>query len=231
MLISRWLYNVNAVKLWREADGVDARTIAWWGQQHAVQENIFGDADFHVGKFIGQGRAPRYAGLSHAVIESHFDFRDDFKKADFPRGYRILADRVKYLTSRRTSWFLTAIFSEALVLTQVMLAYVLAFNTPTVGLGCFSGSAALYALLSSLSWAVTVCSPRQTRVSDVLSQFLNLLAFCWLIILIILVVRSSRQCLVDDGNSEAKLTSGSSQVRPTHAGVNRQRYIQAMGAI
>lgn len=158
--------------------------------------NIFDDPDFRIGRFIGQGRATQYAGVSYAVMVEITPRSRPLRA--FPGDYRAFADRVhKRLKGRRpVSWFVTALLSEILVMAEVMLAFMLAFNTPTVGLGCWSGSFAIYAVLSSMCWIFAVCFPKPGRVVTCLCYAFNFLAFTWLIIVTLLVVSRNSAVVV-----------------------------------
>ncbi len=170
--------------------------------------SIFAEPDFRIGRFIGQGRATQYAGLSYAVMVE-IPPRSRPLRA-FPGDYKMFAGRVhERLKGRRPlSWFVTALLSEALVMAEVMLALMLAFNTPTVGLGCWSGSFALYAILSSVCWILALCFAKPGRVVIWLCFVFNTLAFAWLIIITLLVV--SKTPFILSGTETSQLTNGSS---------------------
>ncbi|KAM7189191.1 hypothetical protein V8F33_010193 [Rhypophila sp. PSN 637] len=217
VLMERWLYNVQAVKLHREGK---TPVIQWWpppspAESHtppppsttpsstpstiAIPLAPLGPAA-HVpittlrvgpGGFIGQGRSIQYAGLSHAVMAE--EPSDDDVVPTFPEYYTDLADRVykrpRPNRPRPFSWFMTALVSQVAVISVIMLAFMLAFNTPTVGLGCWSGGFALYAVLSSVSWFLSLfTSHKPGKVVTGLCYFFNGLAFCWLITVTFLIV-------------------------------------------
>ncbi|KAF2112515.1 hypothetical protein BDV96DRAFT_648772 [Lophiotrema nucula] len=134
---------------------------------------------FRVGEFIGQGRRMQYSGLASAVLEnidsSHF-------------GHHLVSCDsatsaiVRRLNGRRpAAWFVTACVSLFLVFSQLAMAFMLAYNTPSVGLGCWSGGYVVYAFLSSISWIVQLFCKRPGRWTRFLCHTSNGLAFCFLI--------------------------------------------------
>ncbi|KAK4209604.1 hypothetical protein QBC37DRAFT_323642 [Rhypophila decipiens] len=192
VLMERWLHNVQAVKLHREGKTPVIHTTAiplapLGPAAHAPITTL----RVGPGGFIGQGRSIQYAGLSHAVMAE--EPSDDNVVPTFPKYYTDLADRVyqrlRPNRPRPFSWFMTALVSQVAVISVIMLAFMLAFNTPTVGLGCWSGSFALYAVLSSISWFLSLfTSHRPGQVVTGLCYFFNGLAFCWLITVTFLIL-------------------------------------------
>ncbi|KAK0741302.1 hypothetical protein B0T18DRAFT_440629 [Schizothecium vesticola] len=141
-----------------------------------------------VGRFIGQGRSTQYSGLSYAVMK-HTPTKGHPGRT-YPTDYNSFAVKVHNELEGRPppSWFITALLAQAIVTTEVMLAFMLAFNTPTVGLGCWSGSFAIYAILSSLCWILSLCFPKPGSVVTGLCYTLNVLAFGWLVTVTILLL-------------------------------------------
>ena len=184
--------------LWAQNNGTDPSNIAWWPAQNqaggAVQ-NVFATDDFKIKEFIGQGRTSKHNWLSQTVmfeLDANPDHvtdhvrKFDAQDARFANGVHTLAK-----TGRHSSWVFIALVCEAFVGIQLMLAFMLAFNTPTVGVGCFSGSVVLYAILSSMFWFISLFPLKQGRVLNAISQAFNFLAFSWLVIFIGLVVSHS----------------------------------------
>ncbi|KAM7187294.1 hypothetical protein V8F20_011049 [Naviculisporaceae sp. PSN 640] len=177
VLVERWLHNVQAIKNQRDGTSPEIR---WWPTPNAPPANVF-----RVGRFIGQGRSVQYAGLSHAVMAELPS--KGVATRTYPGDYTDLAARVhsrlQYERRRPLSWFVIALVSQVAVVAVVMLAFMLAFNTPTVGLGCWSGSFALYAILSSLTWILSLVIRRKPgRWLTGLCYFCNTLALGWLIV-------------------------------------------------
>ncbi|KAK0653105.1 hypothetical protein B0T16DRAFT_324002 [Cercophora newfieldiana] len=183
-LMGRWLYNVRAVMQWRDRK---TRTVNWWPGP-AAPDPATTETTLHIGRFIGQGRSMQYAGLSYAVMNAiRTTTRRPVRR--YPERYVTIANEVHdELQSRPTSWFITAFISLALVMLEVMLAFTLAFNTPTVGLGCWSGSFAIYAVLSSLSWGMSLAFMKPNRLQTGLCYAFNAVAFGWLVTVTILIL-------------------------------------------
>jgi len=208
--MQRWLYNVRAVMLHRDRATED---IQWWAPKPPPRGDderpiLRGDderppprgdderpppppiviTNIKIGRFTGQGRTTEYAGLSHAVMADIHTTGHPI----YPMHYAEFAQKVHDRLERRgrpLSWFVTALLSEAVVITEVMLAFMLVFYTPTVGLGCWSGSFGLYAILSSLCWILSCCFRKPGRIVTGLCYTLNTLALGWLITATVLLVR------------------------------------------
>jgi hypothetical protein len=87
---------------------------------------------------------------------------------------------------RPISWYITALVSQFLVWIEVGMAFMLTYNTPTIGIGCWSGSIALFGILSTISWLVQFF--KVSRYSIIFCHFINFLSLSWLIITIMLIV-------------------------------------------
>ncbi|KAF4457811.1 hypothetical protein F53441_325 [Fusarium austroafricanum] len=200
-LISRWLFNVDAVMSWAQGDNPrqivyqgaedpeDIQTIdniRWWRPQGLPEDNMqvaeqplsqlsqielrdLGRPQVnhraqneaqtqnhpwnHVGEFIGQGRQLKYCGLVHAVLMA-----TDGAKFSHLRDNDLLfyARKTAINLSRRKprSWYVVAVLSFLLVWCEIMMAFMVAFCSPTVGLGCRSLSYLLFGILSSISWFI-----------------------------------------------------------------------------
>jgi hypothetical protein len=173
--------------------------IAWWApniitdargrRQDGEEPQVFqlNASSFAIGNFVGQGRDIRFCGLSWAVIEESNTNRDDFRNS--VESYDECADRImKRLQGRRpTEWYTIAVVSLFLVWIEILMAFMLAFYTPTIGLGCWSASFALYGILSTLSWIVQFCKIPSDRTRAV-CHFFNFLACGWLIVTTFFIV-------------------------------------------
>ena len=143
--------------------------------------------NLQIGRFIGQGRSIKYTGLSYAVMDEIP--ANGHPARVYPTDYNTLARNVYQKLQRRPpSWFVTALLSLGLVMAEVMLAFMLAFNTPTVGLGCWSGSFAIYAILSTLCWILALLFQKPGPIVTAMCYTFNTLAFGWLITVTMLVV-------------------------------------------
>ncbi|KAK3680918.1 hypothetical protein B0T22DRAFT_474369 [Podospora appendiculata] len=161
-LMSRWLYNVNAVLDWKLRRGRDRtrQEPDWW------QDEI--PAHFEIGDFIGQGRRLEYAGLVEAVLSTMekecrhkphaLPVGDSGDRAVDFKAYEDLATAVRARHARRRPglWFWSAIRALFLVWFPVLMAFVVAYTSPTVGMGCWSGPLLMWGALSSFSWFVSL---------------------------------------------------------------------------
>ncbi|KAK3332753.1 hypothetical protein B0T19DRAFT_353144 [Cercophora scortea] len=197
-LLSRYLYNVDAIRTWSMAQNLTPRLstlhqIRWWTAD--AQDT------FPVGDFIGQGRRIQYCGLAHAVLECTSptnNSQDNSMNAGQRRfqfenniaAYDDCGNRVA--TSLRgpkpASWYMTALSSSTLVWTEIMMAFMFAFNTPTVGPGCWSGSCFVYGVLSSVAWFVQLCRKQPGPWARGVAFAFNALALGWLLATIVLQV-------------------------------------------
>jgi hypothetical protein len=154
-LMGRWLHNVHAVRAWAPlSDQQNPPDIQWWNLHTAGRER------FMIGDFVGQGRRMQYAGLTSAVLEETENYHSLFDA--FIPSFDVVADHIYVRLPRRpVSWWVITVISACLVWLEIMMAFMVAFTTPTVGLGCRSFSYALLATLSSVTWFMNlfVCKP------------------------------------------------------------------------
>ncbi|KAK4108552.1 hypothetical protein N656DRAFT_761206 [Canariomyces notabilis] len=145
-LISRWLYNVDAVMTWADT-GSPTPTPEWWTTASTIPKAL------RVGEFIGQGRKIEYCGLPKAVLHATNTVN---LQRETTAGLETCAQEVaKVLGQGKTlSWYVVAVLSFLLVWTAIMSAFVLHFHAPTVGLGCRTLSYLVFGFLSSVSWAI-----------------------------------------------------------------------------
>jgi hypothetical protein len=158
-LMKRWLWNVAAVKRWEADDSSDITMIDidWWktpnrysDQQHESQAATQAASDFKIYEFIGQGRKIHYCGLAHAVIEALQG------RAFLTKSFEAISTDVsnEMRGNRPASWWILAVTSLGLVWVGVGMAMVIAYNTPTVGIGCWTLTYLLYGIVSTLPWLV-----------------------------------------------------------------------------
>jgi len=132
----------------------------------------------------------QYCGLSWAFIEeATLDKLVNSTDDKNERSYYACATRVMNRLDRNPpgGWYFTAFAALFLVWIEIGMAIMLAYNTPTIGLGCWSGSFLLYGLLSTVSWFIQLFNSRGSFVRTVSIVF-NLLAFCWLVIVTFFIV-------------------------------------------
>ncbi|KIW10288.1 hypothetical protein PV08_11250 [Exophiala spinifera] len=176
-LLSRWLHNVHAIREWALNQGQSPAAIAWWNLPNAGRER------FAIGDFIGQGRRMQYAGLTSAVIEETEKYQSQFDASI--RSFDIVAERVDVRIYRRpVSWWVITVISASIVWLEIMMAFMVAFTTPTVGLGCRSFSDAMLALLSSVSWCLNILFSTPTTLIRIISHFFNAITTLVLIAII-----------------------------------------------
>lgn len=109
--------------------------------------------DGHILDFVGQGREIGYCGLAHAVVNSVYDSHEDTRQIRPVDS--IVQEAILELSGHRAkSWRVMSLVSLALIWLEIGMAYMISYNTPTVGLGCRSGSYIVYGVLSSIPWAL-----------------------------------------------------------------------------
>ncbi|RSL71565.1 hypothetical protein CEP54_001349 [Fusarium duplospermum] len=206
-LMSRWLFNVDAVLTSARAAGADLNnmeTPTWWSRNRSAADREI----FEVQEFIGQGRKIKYCGLADAMIRTIRALQQQKR----PLGnnldqYRLCAQTVLgHLNGTRpTQWWVTAVVSLFLVVFEVMMAFLVAFCTPTFGLGCWSGGLLLYGVLSSVTWVIHFCVKAPGKWGQIICSCFNFLALGWIITLTGFVLAGGfRTCWC----STVKLSSG-----------------------
>jgi hypothetical protein len=78
------------------------------------------------------------------------------------------------------SWFVTAVVCLTIVLCDAMMAFMADFITPPVGLGCWSFTVMMYAVMSSISWVVQFWKHPPTWLKAI-SHFFNICAILCLV--------------------------------------------------
>ncbi|KAK4208580.1 hypothetical protein QBC37DRAFT_475951 [Rhypophila decipiens] len=109
--------------------------------------------DEHILGFVGQGREITYCGLAHAVVNSVYDSHSDTRQIR-PIASIVQEVRLELSGHRAKSWRVMSLVSMALVWLEIGMAYMISYNTPTVGFGCRSGSYIVYGVLSSIPWVL-----------------------------------------------------------------------------
>ncbi|KIW74647.1 hypothetical protein Z517_11417 [Fonsecaea pedrosoi CBS 271.37] len=127
---------------------------------------------YGIGHFVGQGRYLRYCGVANAALMQYEHAGDDLDSLnlDDPAGFEA------ELTKRPYSWFIIWVCSEVIVGVSFGMAFMVSFNTPTIGLGCRSGLYSIWYILSSLSWLVLLAIQEPWRWLQLLMLLPNLLA-------------------------------------------------------
>jgi hypothetical protein len=179
------LYNVRAIETWQRQGGGEVEGIDWWVPVGDKKHRLNDMNALEVGDFIGQGRRMAYCGLlSEALTKANGRVFENG-----PERFASCADSiVRHLhSSRPLSWYYTAAVSLLLVWSQILMAVLVAHTTPTVGLGCWSGSFLVYGALSSVTWVVQF-QKHPARLVQLLCYGVNLIAVSWLVTITVLVV-------------------------------------------
>lgn len=164
-LIERWLFNID--RLFEEGppqlgppglpglQQVPRPAPAQWRGRHLLPDNTSSIPDevdgFSIGEFLGQGRRLRYCGITDTVLERI----TNPKRADLSlpalddKEYEIFR---RDLVSRPVSWYITWLLGQVIVSISFIMAFLVSFNTPTVGLGCRSLSYVVWWLFTLPSW-------------------------------------------------------------------------------
>ena len=183
-MISRWLYNVDAVTKWAAEPWDDPQSnprtfdIKWWDLDVKLDE------DLRVGEFIGQGRQIQFCGLPHAFLEASkrpFDFRRA-TESDIEECARKTAELLDGWKPR--AWYVVSMSSFLLVWCAIMSAFVVSFNSPTVGFGCRTFVYLLFGAFSSVSWCIQF-SKRPPEWALWISYIFNALAIMTLLVVVI----------------------------------------------
>jgi hypothetical protein len=130
-----------------------------------------------------------YSGLGHAVVQTvkkphNIGSDEDLKECD-----RLSAKVIRKLKGRRPGrWWFSAVSAFILVWIQISMACVVAILSPTVGIGCWSGSFLLFGALTSFSWVVTIFQKSPGKKLQLVCTFVNFLALVWLMAFTGLVV-------------------------------------------
>ena len=178
-LISRWLYNVKAVKTWDSEHGNDPNNIKWWKDNTEIPEALKVDV------FIGQGRKIKFCGLPHALLEASATV-DFHTETNLSRCAKKAANRLKGWKPK--AWYVVAVLSFLLVWCAIMSAFVVSFTAPTIGLGCRSLTYLLFGAFSSVSWVIQF-SKRPPQWALWVSYVANTLAILTLLVVIVFQVR------------------------------------------
>jgi hypothetical protein len=127
--------------------------------------------------FVGQGREIGYCGLAHAVLRSVYDGIGSDRR--IRRVEAIVQETITRLAVRRArSWGWISIVSLALVWLEIGMAFMISYNTATVGLACRSGSYIVYGCFSTIPWLLHALPAFKypNRLQRTLIHFFNLIA-------------------------------------------------------
>ncbi|KAK4643897.1 hypothetical protein QC761_300030 [Podospora bellae-mahoneyi] len=184
-LMSRWLWNADAIRRWEKVSGIPASqnpppvmpaggppaSPDWWTWNK--EENLralqlppghtplFGPFqqpvrfDPFIGEFVGQGRQMGYHGLAFSVVHSVYDSHGTDRRM---RSIQEIVEhtRVRLGGPRPWAWWRMAFISLTIVWLFAGMAFMISYNTPTVGFACRSGSYTVYGLLTFGSWFLSL---------------------------------------------------------------------------
>jgi hypothetical protein len=137
-LLERWLYDVDAL-IDNKICAVPDATPLYWQKGDSCSLTL--------GDYAGQGRYLHYSGIGHFLFNYLKEVSEDRTKT-VPSNIRGSISKIS------RGWWLSWIGSEVIVSIAIFSAFTIAFNTPTVGLGCRSFSYAIQWGLSSVSWVL-----------------------------------------------------------------------------
>ncbi len=148
ILMERWLYNVDQVLYGPDGPGLRAgRPERYWDSDVREEEL----SRFSIGDFVGQGRRIHYCGVTNAVL-LRAQVRTSHPQHLAGEPFR------KALINRPLSWYIVWMFGGLAICVSFGTAFVVSFNTPTIGLGCRTLLYMVYFLLGLVSWIVQVCT-------------------------------------------------------------------------
>ena len=188
--MSRWLYNVEAIKTWAESGAGDKKIrqwtsdttiprnggefigIRWWTPDTTVPRTL------SVGEFIGQGRSLGYCNLTQATMEA-FGSDTTAPEALEQRIQKVAAEL--HGRKRPGTWYVAAITAATIVWAAVISALAVDLTMSPYGLAGSYGvlGSQVYLLFggySSVSWAIQFCWEQRSRVAKWASHLSNALA-------------------------------------------------------
>lgn len=130
--------------------------------------------DFRIGDFVGQGRRMRYCAVADTVLNLLLD-RPKPQFDHLPGEFEAHAFRVM-LPSRPKKWYAIWLASQLIVGMGYATAFVVSFQTPTIGLGCCTLAYTIWYLLSFFSWVFLGIWQEPPRLVRIFSWIPNGLA-------------------------------------------------------
>jgi hypothetical protein len=165
-LLSRWLYDVSVVRTWNDVN-TPRRPLCWWTppstRSASVREmqssyaNGPVDNPFQLGSFIGQDRRLQVYCISSVLMDVgdglYSERRGHPAEYDISAPYDDCGQKVlkRLSASPPTSWYKIAFIGLLIVWTSIIMALLFAYNTSTIGLGCWPGSFLVFGILGSLT--------------------------------------------------------------------------------
>ncbi|KAG9244386.1 hypothetical protein BJ878DRAFT_506442 [Calycina marina] len=196
VLIDRWLYQCEQI-----SNCPQGSEPAWWEPPNRQMNLPGSDMDMTVGDYIGQGRRLRYCGVTNALLE----IVEKYAPSDSGRASRsqrfqdyqraMTLEFTRTLTRRPASWWIICGVAHLFVIQQNFLAFVVSFQTPTIGLGCRSALFLGYFLVSLITSSIQLCfqePPPWTRRITVSANTFNTLLL--LVIMMLQVIGGLNNC-------------------------------------
>ncbi|KAK7926575.1 hypothetical protein PG985_003573 [Apiospora marii] len=159
-LIERWLFNID--QLFVPLPQPRENTPPHWRARRGNTQNANADdtEEFSIGEFLGQGRRLRYCGVTDTVLSyiahpdrAHMPLPNLFRN---PGTKPMLThqDFQRDLVSRPWKWYFIWGVAQVIVSMGFTMAFMVSFNTPTVGLGCRSLSYLVWWCCTVPSWVL-----------------------------------------------------------------------------
>jgi hypothetical protein len=182
------------------SDGITDE-IKWWDGE---------DCELTLGEYVGQGRYLRNAGGGDYLMSQVSLFlngkcqaRDDGLEASVTSGpvelrqsdcspTRIgacsLIKMHNEVRKHRPYWRRCWIAGQVIISTAISMAFMVAFNTPTIGFGCRSFSYTIQWAMSTVSWLMIGWTSRPTEWQRCISLLINTLSACFFLLLMVFQV-------------------------------------------
>jgi hypothetical protein len=146
-----------------------------------------------IGEFMGQGREIGYSGLTQAFLDA---LRTRLRAGDGPptigalmtEELNTLAEDARRNAKKRPwGWWVVWAVAFLIVFWHIGWAYTISHLTPTIGIGCRSGSYLVYGVLSSVTWLFQAFDPFPKKV--VIYHVFNCFATVCLVFIVFVQVR------------------------------------------
>jgi hypothetical protein len=176
--MERWLCNVDCIL----SCNPDTEP-AWW--QPGTETPLV------IGDFVGQGRRLRYCGVASALLRcAESEIYEP--GTDFAAYHIRQSDSFRQkITTRPLSWWKVWTASYVFVSLQIFLAFVIAFNTPTIGLGCRSLLYLLFFLISHVTSVVQLVFQEPPLWTRLVTMAFNILTTLLLFAIMMLQVTNA----------------------------------------
>lgn len=155
----------------------------WWTpEKQKLASQVPSPNLFLLGKFIGQGRQLGYFGLVHHFLDSVYDVDGFIRPLD-----DIAADAnagIEHPWSRPASWWAMSVTALLVVWCEILMAFVISYSSPIVGLSCRSGAYLVYGILGTLSWLISCARKNPGDLTKALCYTANGLSLASLLFIV-----------------------------------------------